>query len=70
MNREINRQEEILGLFPEAMRGMWNMAAMQMEQMQEIRLRTGQPVILYMRQKEWFREKTEGLLLIKKRRIA
>lgn len=54
MNREINRQEEILGLFPEAMRGMWNMAAMQMEQMQEIRLRTGQPVILYMRQKEWF----------------
>lgn len=54
MKSKKSRQEEILGLFPEGIRPMWRTAVLQTEQLQEIRLRIGQPVMLYIRQREWF----------------
>ena len=54
MDREIYIEKEILGLFPENMRAQWTEVAMCGRKLQEIRLRSGQPVVLYLGQKECF----------------
>ncbi len=46
--------EQILGLFPDFMRGMWEEAAGEAKSLQEIRLRADKPVILMSRQRERF----------------
>ena len=54
MKKELYIKEEILGLFPEDMRELWREAVERVGGLQEIRLRSGQPVILYLGQKECF----------------
>lgn len=54
MKKELYIKEEILGLFPEDMRELWREVVERVGGLQEIRLRSGQPVILYLGQKECF----------------
>ena len=46
--------EEIIGLFPDFLRGIWKRVAEEAKYLQEIRLRADKPVIVRFRQKEWF----------------
>lgn len=46
--------EEIVGLFPDFLRGMWKRIAEEAQFLQEIRLRADKPVIVRIRQKERF----------------
>lgn len=46
--------EEIVGLFPDFLRGMWRRIAGEAQFLQEIRLRADKPVIVRLRQKERF----------------
>ena len=48
------RREEVLGMFPEHMRGRWETVAGHAEYLQEIRLRAGSPAAVLIDQKEWF----------------
>lgn len=48
------RQDEILNLFPEAMRGRWRKVAVWADGLQEIRLRAEAPVTVLIDHKEWF----------------
>lgn len=54
-------REDILRIFPEAMRNRWKQAAEQGERLQEIRLRAGRPVLLYMEGREYFLTVNGGL---------
>ena len=47
-------REDILGIFPEGMRNRWRRAAEYGDRLQEIRLRAGRPVLLYMEGRELF----------------
>ncbi|HJA94035.1 MAG TPA: stage III sporulation protein AA [Candidatus Eisenbergiella merdipullorum] len=47
-------RQDILRIFPEAMRGIWRQAAARADHLQEIRIRAGRPVLLYMEGKEYF----------------
>lgn len=46
--------EEILQIFPDAMRPKWRMAAERADELQEIRLRAGKPITVLLRNREWF----------------
>lgn len=46
--------EEIMGLFPDFLRGIWEQTAQQAAFLQEIRLRADKPVMLRLRQREYF----------------
>jgi len=46
--------KEIVGLFPDFMRGMWEKVAQRADDLQEIRLRADKPVFLLLGQKEYF----------------
>lgn len=59
-------QEEITGLFPEHMRSLWAAAAEWAEHLQEIRLRSGQPILLYLKQKECYLSR-KGILTYDRR---
>ncbi len=48
------KEEEILHMFPSSLRGLFQMAAQGADQLQEIRLRAGKPVILIRKQQECF----------------
>lgn len=48
------REGEILGMFPDFMRGLWGRAAKQAAHLQEIRLRAEKPVILRLEHNECF----------------
>lgn len=48
------RAEEILGLFPDYLRNSWTRIAGQAENLQEIRLRVGRPIVLLLKNKECF----------------
>ena len=48
------RAEEILGLFPDFFRKRWTKIAGQAEDLQEIRLRAGKPVLLLLKNRECF----------------
>lgn len=48
------RHEEVLNMFPEAMRERWRMVAGRAECLQEIRLRVNAPAAVLMDQREWF----------------
>ncbi|MBD5486958.1 MAG: stage III sporulation protein AA [Lachnospiraceae bacterium] len=48
------RSEEILYMFPESLRDRWRMAAQQVGQLQEIRLRVNAPAAVLIDRKEWF----------------
>lgn len=50
----MDRKQEILGIFPKYLRNLWLEAAAHVEEIQEIRLRCNQPVILMLRNKECF----------------
>lgn len=50
----MGREQEILGIFPDYLRKMWNKAANRMEDLQEIRLRCNLPVILLIKHREFF----------------
>lgn len=50
----MRREEEILRLFPEGLRGLWETAAMQYEKLQEIRLRVNQPVCILLAGRECY----------------
>lgn len=50
----MDRKEEIQGLFPDFLRGMWDKVFEQMERLQEIRLRNGRPILLYDGRKEYY----------------
>ncbi len=54
-------QEEIARLFPEPMRSLWDTAAKRAGHLQEIRLRSGHPIMLYIRQKECYLAKDGSL---------
>lgn len=46
--------EEILQIFPDAMRPKWRMVAERADELQEIRLRAGKPITVLLRNREWF----------------
>ena len=48
------RQEEILYMFPQAMRGKWAQAAAQADSLQEIRMRVNAPATVLIGNREWF----------------
>lgn len=48
------QKEEVLHIFPDFMRSVWEKVAEQAEHLQEIRLRVNQPVTILMNNKEWF----------------
>ena len=48
------RQEEILYMFPQAMRGKWAQAAAQADSLQEIRMRVNVPATVLIGNSEWF----------------
>ena len=54
-------REDILSIFPEGMRDRWRQAAECGERLQEIRLRAGRPVLLYMEGRELFLTEEGGL---------
>ena len=54
-------REDILSIFPEGMRDRWRQAAECGERLQEIRLRAGRPVLLYMEGRELFLTEKGGL---------
>ena len=56
------REEEVLHMFPEAMRGRWLMAAQQVDRLQEIRLRVNVPATVLIDNREWFVD-AEGQLV-------
>lgn len=47
-------QQDLLQLFPMAQRGFWKRTAAEQEHIQEIRMRTGKPVMVLWRGEEWF----------------
>ena len=47
-------REDILRIFPESMRDRWEKSAEEGERLQEIRLRAGRPVLLYLEGREYF----------------
>ncbi len=53
--------KSILQLFPAESRAFWERAAAEQENLQEIRLRVGQPVCIYGRGREWFPDKSGTL---------
>ena len=53
--------EKIGRLFPEELRPKWERAIRLGGRLQEIRLRAGQPAMLYLEDGEWFLEKTGDL---------
>lgn len=48
------REEEVLHMFPETMRGRWRSAAQQADKLQEIRLRVNVPATVLIDNREWF----------------
>lgn len=48
------REEEVLHMFPETMRGRWRPAAQQADKLQEIRLRVNVPATVLIDNREWF----------------
>lgn len=48
------REEEVLYMFPETMRGRWRPAARQADKLQEIRLRVNVPATVLINNREWF----------------
>ncbi|NLL80242.1 MAG: stage III sporulation protein AA [Clostridiales bacterium] len=48
------KKDEILGLFPDYLREMWQEALQKVESLQEIRLRNEKPVLLSDGRREWF----------------
>lgn len=50
----MDKAEEILGLFPDFLRKRWEAVARQANFLQEIRLRAEKPIILRLRQREYF----------------
>ena len=50
----MSKGEEILGLFPDHFRGMWNKVMERADSLQEIRLRASGPVMLLLDQRECF----------------
>ena len=52
------QSEDILRIFPEEMRPKWQKTAGFAHKLQEIRLRAGKPVLLYIDGKEYFQEET------------
>ncbi len=53
-------KEEILHIFPDFMREKWKQAAAYAQQLQEIRLRVGQPVTVLLNNQEWFLSQDGG----------
>lgn len=56
------RKEEVLHMFPQAMRGRWEHVARQADKLQEIRLRVNVPAIVWIDNREWFVD-AEGMLM-------
>ena len=56
------REEEVLRMFPEAMRGRWRPVARQADGLQEIRLRVNVPATVLIDNREWFVD-AEGQLV-------
>lgn len=54
-------QNEIAALFPEHLRSLWQTPFAWIEKLQEIRLRSGQPILLYIQQKECYLGAEGGL---------
>lgn len=55
------KKEEILHIFPDFMRSVWEKAAERANELQEIRLRVNQPVTILMNNTEWFLSKSGAL---------
>lgn len=51
-------QKGILRIFPEEMRGMWRRTAERAEHLQEIRLRAGKKILLYIDGGEWYLDRS------------
>lgn len=49
-----DREESVLGLFPDAMRPGWKNVARQGNTLREIRLRAQRPILVYLKDGEWF----------------
>ena len=49
-----DREESVLGLFPDAMRPRWENVACQGNTLREIRLRAQRPILVYLKDGEWF----------------
>ena len=58
----MTREEDVLRIFPEEMRGKWRKAAGLSEQLQEIRLRADKPVLLYIDGKECYKDKNGNIV--------
>ena len=58
----MTREEDVLRIFPEEMRGKWRKAAGLSEQLQEIRLRADKPVLLYIDGKEYYKDKNGNIV--------
>lgn len=58
---------EIMRLFPQQLRFRWKEASQKADELQEIRLRCGRPVMVYVRQEEWYLEETGALTKEEKR---
>lgn len=54
----MTQREDILRIFPERMRPRWKKTAGFAQQLQEIRLRVGKPVLLYIDGREFFQEES------------
>lgn len=58
----MNRKEEILKLFPKELRALLGQVPVEFEEIQEIRLRAGQPVMMVCRDREYIVGKSGNLL--------
>lgn len=56
------RQEDVLRMFPQFMRGRWEKAAEQADRLQEIRLRVNAPAAVLIDNREWFVDTEGGLM--------
>lgn len=56
------RREEVLGMFPEHMRGRWETVAAQADDLQEIRLRVNRLAMVLINHREWFVDEAGRLM--------
>ena len=56
------RQEEIMHMFPQSMRGKWKKVAQMADRLQEIRLRVNAPAAVLIDGREWFVDEHGSLL--------
>lgn len=64
------KKDEVLRMFPDAMRGRWETAAQQAERLQEIRLRVNMPPAVLINNREWFVDGQGALVDMQPREAA